>query len=152
MNGKAAEIAEGNIKLSHWSADVQKRLIAVGKDQDSDVQNLMAEAACLLAAADQHRTDLCEAIDAWSRRALSPAVNDLPLALQDAYEKAAQTVESLHPYVFAGHMNDYRRNKADAARAIRSLKDAPTATSVATQPSTATGEVPQLIRHRDAPD
>lgn len=32
-----------------WSNDLQSRLIEVGKDQDSDVRNIMAESACLLA-------------------------------------------------------------------------------------------------------
>jgi len=58
---------------------------------------------------------------------------DLLLALQDAYEAAAQVVENLHPYVFVGHMNDYRRNQADAAKAIRALKRTPTAANAGGQ-------------------
>jgi hypothetical protein len=39
--------------LEKWSADLQKRLIAEGEDEEQGVRNTMAEAACLLAALTQ---------------------------------------------------------------------------------------------------
>jgi hypothetical protein len=40
----------GNAQQVEWSYDLQTRLIEVGEDQDDAVKNIMAEAACLLAA------------------------------------------------------------------------------------------------------
>lgn len=52
--GKAASLSQGAgedkaQRQIEWSHDLQSRLIEVGKDQEFDVRNIMAEAACLLA-------------------------------------------------------------------------------------------------------
>jgi hypothetical protein len=51
-----------------WSHALQSRLIAVGKEQGHDVQNIMAEAACLLAALTGRTTAACAATPADSQK------------------------------------------------------------------------------------
>jgi hypothetical protein len=51
----APAVQAAQLFYAEWSTDLQSRLIALGEDQDADVRNVMAEAACLLAALSTHK-------------------------------------------------------------------------------------------------